>query len=48
MQASEPQANPPQDDGPELSLIDLVVALGEEKLTLFLVPCVACLLAIFL
>ena len=48
MQASEPQANPPQDDGPELSLIDLVVALGEEKLTLFLVPFAACLLAIYL
>ena len=31
MQASEPQANSPQDEGPELSLTDLVVALGEEK-----------------
>ena len=43
--ASEARQSAPEDDA-EINLFDVLTALGEEKLTLFLVPLVICIIAI--
>lgn len=43
--ASEARQSAPEDDT-ELNLMDVLTALGEEKLTLFLVPFIVCIIAI--